>query len=135
MKDSLFTRIINGEVPCHKVYEDDATLAFLDIHPAAEGHVLVVPKRQVEFVWDLSDNEYGALMHVVKKLALHLRTATGKSYVGSAIVGTDVPHAHVHLVPFDHSSEYYNIGRNDSEPDHTALAELATRLRLDSLEV
>src|SRR5690606_32793311 len=67
MNDSIFTKIIKGEIPCHKVYEDDQTLAFLDIHPAQPGHTLVIPKRQEEFVWDLNAEEYEALMSTVKK--------------------------------------------------------------------
>lgn len=131
MQDSIFTKIINGEIPCHKIYEDERTFAFLDIHPASEGHTLVVPKRQVEFVWDLPQEDYAALMATAQRIALHLREKTGCHYVGSAIVGTDVPHAHVHLVPFDETAQYYNLGRDSGEPDHTALAAVAEKLRLD----
>lgn len=127
---SIFTKIINGEIPCQKIYEDEETLAFLDIYPASEGHVLVIPKQQVEFVWDLDDTAYQSLMQVVKRIALHLRHVTGKRYVGSAIVGADVPHAHVQLIPFDETSEYYNIGRNHSEPDYAELERVAEKLRL-----
>lgn len=130
MQESIFTKIINGEIPCHKIYEDEWTFAFLDIHPANEGHTLVVPKRQVEFVWDLPKEDYAALMAVVQRIALHLREKTGCRYVGSAIVGTDVPHAHIHLVPFDETSQYYNLGRDSGEPDHAALALVAEKLRL-----
>ena len=127
---SIFTRIINGEIPCHKVYEDDKTLAFMDIHPVAEGHVLVVSKKQVEFVWDLDPADYSALMSTVQKVGLRLRDIIGKPYVGQVVVGTDVPHAHVHVVPF---TETYELKRTlDSatgETDHGALAALAEKLR------
>jgi histidine triad (HIT) family protein len=127
---SIFTRIINGEIPCHKVYEDDKTLAFMDIHPVAEGHVLVVSKKQVEFVWDLDPADYSALMSTVQKVGLRLRDIIGKPYVGQVVVGTDVPHAHVHVVPF---TETYELKRTlDSatgETDHDALAALAEKLR------
>src|SRR5689334_21086022 len=100
MQDSIFTKIINGEIPCHKVYEDDKTLAFLDIHPVQPGHTLVIPKRQVEFVWDLDDEMYAAVMATTKKVARRLREVMSVPYVGEQVVGVDVPHAHVHLIPF-----------------------------------
>lgn len=102
---SIFAKIVDGEIPCKKIYEDDYTLAFLDIMPATPGHVLVIPKRQVEFVWDLTDQEYTAVMATVKKVAIHIRQVLSPSYVGQLIVGTDVPHAHVHVVPFEESRQ------------------------------
>ena len=126
---SVFTKIINGEIPCHKVYEDEHTLAFLDINPVAEGHVLVIPKTEVEFVWDLEQSDYDALMTSVKKVATHLRTVTGKKYVGEMVVGTDVPHAHVHLVPFNEVQEMKRTLDGHGAPaDNEALAALAERL-------
>jgi histidine triad (HIT) family protein len=130
MEDSIFTRIIKGEIPCHKVYEDDKVLAFLDIHPAQPGHTLVVPKGQVEFVWDLANEDYLAVMSATRKVARRLREALGVPYVGCKIIGIDVPHAHVHLIPF-RTTEEYNVHPDESlEPDHTALAEMAERLKL-----
>lgn len=127
---SIFTKIINGEIPSHKIYEDEQTFAFLDIHPAADGHVLVVPKHEVEFVWDLSDEEYQALTMTVKKIAQRLQRVMGKPYVGEMIVGTDVPHAHVHLIAFEHSHELKRaIGAETIEPDHEALAIVAEKIR------
>src|SRR2546428_10820249 len=96
-QDSIFTKIIKGEIPSHKIYEDDKTFAFLDIHPVQPGHVLVVPKVQVEFVWDLGREEYAALMATIQKVALRLREILGVPYVGEQIIGVDVPHAHIHL--------------------------------------
>jgi histidine triad (HIT) family protein len=124
---SVFTKIIQGEIPCHKIYEDDKTFAFLDIHPSVEGHTLVVPKAQVEFLWDLSDDDYQSLMATVKKLGLHLRDKLGVPYVGVKVIGVDVPHAHIHLVPFTYSSEYVKEN-SQGEPDHAALATLAQKL-------
>lgn len=122
MSDSIFTKIINGEIPCYKIYEDDLTLAFLDIHPKQFGHTLVVPKVQIESVWDLPPVHYDALMGTVTKVASHLRQVTGKKFVGSKIIGTDVPHAHVHLFPFDPGDEYIDESATDAEPDHAGLA-------------
>lgn len=133
MEDSIFTKIIRGEIPSHKIYEDDKTFAFLDIHPAAEGHTLVIPKQQVEFIWDLEDEDYQAVMNSVKKVGRRLREVTGKKYVGTIVVGTDVPHAHVHVVPFETAESVKAVvsmvGRDQIEPDHEALAALADRIR------
>ena len=129
MQESIFTKIITGEIPSHKVYEDEKTLAFMDIHPVAEGHVLVIPKVQVEFVWDLSEEDYHAVMTTTQKVALRLREVIGTPYVGERIVGTDVPHAHVQLIPFTDSVELHHAPDMDAEPDHAALAALADRLR------
>ncbi len=126
---SIFTRIINGEIPCHKVYEDDRTLAFLDIYPIQPGHVLVVPKQQVGFVWDLGDDNYQALMATVQKVGRRLRKAfPGKERIGVMIEGLDVvDHAHVKVFPFSHG-EFRSIPDMSVEPDHPALAEMAKKL-------
>lgn len=128
MEPSIFTKIINGEIPCHKVYEDDKTFAFLDIHPITEGHTLVIPKKQVEFVWDLTEDDYHTLMVTVKKVALRLREVLPDHYIGERVVGVDVPHAHVHLLPFTKVSDLQTKQRFDEEPDHDSLAKLAAKL-------
>ena len=97
---SVFTKIINGEIPSYKIYEDDKTIAFLDIHPETKGHTLVVPKKEVDKIYDLEDEDYIALMQTVKKLSRHLEDKLGARTVWK-VVGTDVPHAHVHLYPYD----------------------------------
>lgn len=129
---TLFTKIIRGDIPSHKVYEDNETYAFLDIHPAAEGHTLVIPKKQVEFLWDLDDTSYQAVMRTVKKVATQLKEVTGKRYVGTMVIGTDVPHAHVHVVPFDSVPDIKAVvnatDRESHEPDHAALSVLAEKL-------
>lgn len=130
MEETLFTKIINGEIPSHRIYEDEYVYAFLDIAPANLGHTLVVPKLPVEFVWDLPNREYLALMQAVKQIAQHLRAATGAKYVGQSVVGTDVPHAHVHLVPFDTTEQFYNLTRDNDRPSDEALAAVADRLRM-----
>lgn len=128
MADSIFTKIIKGEIPCHKVYEDEQTLAFLDIHPLAAGHTLVIPKKQVEFVWDLDDETYQAVMATTKKVALRLREVMGTTYISERIVGVDVPHAHVQLIPFDRVAELKREQDMTSDPDHEALGQLAEKL-------
>ena len=128
MEVSIFTKIINGEIPCHKVYEDEHTFAFLDIYPVQLGHTLVITKKQVQYVWDLEPAEYAALMDTVKKLALHLREALGVPYVGEVVEGVDVPHAHVHLIPFTTAEQFRNVPDRTIEPDHQALAEIAKKI-------
>ena len=128
MEDTIFTKIVKGEIPCHKVYEDSQTLAFLDIHPAQPGHTLVIPKKQIEFVWDLDDATYQAVMASSKKVAQRLRDVLGTKYIGERIEGLGVPHAHVQLIPFNTLAEWYAPQDMDAEPDHAMLAELAKRL-------
>ena len=125
---SIFSRIINGEIPSHKVYEDDKVFAFLDIHPITPGHTLVVPKKQVQFVWELTDEDYAALTAAAKKIALHLRDVLGVPFVGEQIIGVDVPHAHLHLIPFTDAREFHNIPDQSAEPDHVALKEIAQKV-------
>jgi len=129
---SIFTHIINGKIPSHKVYEDDRTLAFLDIYATIPGHTLVVPKKQVEFVWDLEDDDYHALMETARKVARRLRDVLGVAYVGEKVMGTDVPHAHVHLVPFSTPEEYVNSYKQTDTPDHEKLAEIAKQLAFNN---
>ena len=128
MKDSIFTKIIKGEIPCHKVYEDEHTLAFLDIHPVQPGHTLVIPKKQVEFIWDLENDDYAAVMATVKAVGVRLRELLAAPYVGVKVVGVDVPHAHVHLIPFTTSEEYNTVVDMAVEPDHAFLATMAEKL-------
>lgn len=97
---SVFAKIVAGEIPCYKVYEDDKVLAFLDIHPETKGHTLVIPKVEVDRIYDLEDEDYRALMAAAKKIARHMEDVTGQRIIWK-IVGTDVPHAHIHLEPLD----------------------------------
>lgn len=131
MQDSIFTKIIKGDIPSHRVYEDDRTYAFLDIHPNTPGHVLVVPKTQVEFLWDLQDDDYQAVMQTAKKVARHLREVLSVPYVGVKVIGVDVPHAHIHLLPFENTQQYRSTPDQTTEPDHIALAAMAEKIRMN----
>ena len=102
---SIFTKIINGEIPCYKIYEDDKTMAFLDINPESKGHTLVVPKNEVDKIYDLPDEDYQALMTTVKKLSKNMEEKLGQRTLWK-VIGTDVPHAHVHLLPYDETWEH-----------------------------
>ena len=128
MEDTIFTKIIKGEIPSYKVYEDDKTFAFLDIHPLAPGHTMVIPKVQVEFIWDLEPEDYQALMATVQKVGKHLREVMDVPYVGIEVVGVDVPHTHVHVVPFTSSSEMHRSRAASDEPDHAALEEVIKKV-------
>jgi histidine triad (HIT) family protein len=131
MQETIFTKIINGEVPCHKIFEDAQTFAFLDIHPVQPGHTLVVPKKQVRFVWDLDEEDYQALMTTVRRVAHQLRTVLKPGYVGEIIEGIEIPHAHVKLIPFTSVDQFRRLPNELEEPDHAALAEMAARLAFD----
>lgn len=126
---TIFSKIISGEIPSHKVYEDEHSFAFLDIHPTMDGHVLVIPKLQAEFIWDLPDDDYRALMNAVKKVGSRVREVMGTKYVGQMVIGTDVPHAHVHVLPFNKTGEMKrNLESSTAEPDHERLASIASKL-------
>ncbi len=102
---SIFSKIISGEIPSYKIYEDDKTYAFLDINPEVKGHTLVVPKVEVDKIYDLDDEYWNAVWATVKKVAKHMEEVTGRRIV-MKVVGTDVAHAHVHLTPIDETWEY-----------------------------
>lgn len=96
---SIFSRIAAGEIPSYKVAEDDKHFAFLDINPMARGHVLVIPRREVDYLFDLPADEYASLMEFARKVAVKLKKAIPCQRVGVAVLGMEVPHAHIHLVP------------------------------------
>lgn len=98
---TIFSKIISGEIPCYKIAEDDRHFAFLDINPVAPGHTLVVPKREVSYLFDLTDEEYVALELFAKRVAEGLREAMPCKRIGEAVIGLEVPHAHIHLIPIN----------------------------------
>ncbi|HSW37662.1 MAG TPA: HIT domain-containing protein [Candidatus Saccharimonadales bacterium] len=128
MEDSIFTKIIKGEIPAHKIYEDEKTLAFLEIYPAQPGRTLVVPKAQIASLWDLPEQDYQALMSACQKVAQRLRDVIKPARVGVQVVGLHIPHAHVHLIPFNTMEEYLQQPDMSAEPDHAALSEMAKKL-------
>ena len=97
---SVFAQIVAGEIPCYKVYEDEKVLAFLDIHPETAGHTLVIPKVEIDRIYDLPDEDYTALMMAAKKIARRMEDVLGQRTLWK-VIGTDVPHAHIHLIPYD----------------------------------
>lgn len=96
---SLFTRIINGEIPSYKVAEDEDFYAFLDVNPLKEGHTLVVPKKEVDYIFDIDDELLGKMMIFAKKVAAKIKEVQGVYKVGVVVIGLEVHHAHIHLIP------------------------------------
>ncbi len=129
MMDSVFTKIIKGELPAHKIYEDERCIVILDIAPVQPGHCLVIPKEQVEFIWDVDNELYHYLWDIAKKVALHLRTVMQSQRVSVIIDGEAVPHAHIQLIPTTGAHDI-DAPRPTGEPDHTALAAVAQKLQL-----
>jgi len=97
--ESIFTKIVNGEIPCYKVAEDENYLAFLDINPLAEGHTLVIPKKEVDYIFDVEDELHKGLWHFAKKVAAAIRKVIPCQRIGITVIGLEVPHAHIHLIP------------------------------------
>lgn len=98
---SIFSRIVAGEIPCYKVAEDERFLAFLDISPLTKGHTLVIPKQEIDYLFDLDDDLYLGLQLFAKKVALAIKQAIPCTRVGVAVMGMEVPHAHIHLIPIN----------------------------------
>lgn len=106
---SIFTRIVNGEIPAYKVAEDENYLAFLDVFPTAKGHTLVIPKQEVDYLFDLDDEAYAGLQMFAKKVAEGLKKAVPCVKVGVMVLGLEVPHAHIHLVPMQSEKDLLNF--------------------------
>lgn len=123
---SIFSRIAAGEIPSYKVAEDDKHYAFLDINPVAKGHTLVIPKREVDYIFDLSDDELAELHVFAKKVAKALGKAVPCQRVGVAVMGLEVPHAHIHLIPISRESDMdfrkEHLKLSDEEMKETALS-------------
>ena len=102
---SIFTKIINGEIPCYKVAEDDEFIAFFDINPNAKGHTLCVPKQEISYIFDMDDDHYLRLMAFSKRVAKALEKVVPCERIGVAVVGLEVPHVHVHLIPISEMKE------------------------------
>ena len=96
---SIFTRIVNGEIPCHKVAEDDNYLAFLDINPLQEGHTLVIPKKEINYIFDVENDLHAGLWNFAKKVGTAIEKVVPCQRIGITVIGLEVPHAHIHLIP------------------------------------
>lgn len=125
---TIFTRIIKGEIPCYKIAEDDRYFAFLDINPLRAGHTLVVPKQETDYIFDLDDEMIAGMMVFSKKVAEAIKTAIPCVRIGVAILGLEVPHAHIHLVPMD-SMEDVNFRNPKLKFTPEEFKEIAARIR------
>jgi histidine triad (HIT) family protein len=124
---TIFTKIVNGEIPCHKIAEDENFLAFLDITPLADGHTLVIPKKEVDYIFDLEDDLLSGLMLFAKKIAPAIAQACPCRRVGVSVIGLEVPHAHVHLIPLNSMNDI-NFTREKMKPSQEELKATADRI-------
>lgn len=125
---TIFSKIISGEIPCHKIAETDQYFAFLDISPLAEGHTLVVPKKETDYIFDLSDEETTGLHLFAKKIAKAVHQAIPCKKVGVAVIGLEVPHCHIHLIPLQNVQDI-NFSRPKLTPTHDELKAAADKIR------
>jgi len=125
---SIFTKIINREIPGQIVAEDDDYIAFLDINPLVMGHVLVVPKQEVDYIFDLSDEVYTGLQLFAKKVAIALKSSVSCERIGTAVIGLEVPHVHIHLVPMNSMNDI-NFSKPKLNPSQDELSAMAEKIK------
>lgn len=125
---TIFSRIINGEIPCHKIAEDEEFFAFLDINPIAVGHALVVPKQETDYIFELDDDLLGRMMAFAKKVARAQEKAIPCKRIGLTVIGLEVPHAHIHLVPIKQESDIF-FGKEKLRISSDILAKTAESIR------
>ena len=121
---TLFTKIVRGEIPCHKVAENDKFLAFLDIMPLVKGHVLVIPKIEVDYLFDMDDDLLGDMMIFAKKVALKMKSVLPCRRIGVTVIGLEVPHAHIHLIPINGVSDM-DFSKPKLHPEKEEFEEIA----------
>ncbi len=125
---SIFTKILNGKISAHKVAENDEFLAFLDVFPLVEGHTLVIPKLEIDYIFDIDDDVLARMMVFAKKVAIAQKKAIPCKRIGVAVIGLEVPHAHIHLVPLQTVNDI-NFTQPKLEPTQDALEATATKIR------
>ncbi|MFN7014390.1 MAG: HIT family protein [Bacteroidia bacterium] len=125
---SVFSKIITGEIPCYKIAETEKYFAFLDIMPLANGHVLVIPKKEIDYIFDIESDEYKGLWEFAQTVANAIKKAIPCKKVGVAVIGLEVPHAHIHLVPIN-NVEDINFSKAKLKPTQEELAETAERIK------
>lgn len=124
---TIFSKIVAGEIPSYKIAEDDKHYAFLDINPVAPGHTLVIPKKEVSYLFDLSDEEYTALQLFAKKVALAMKKALPCERIGVTVIGLEVPHAHIHLVPITKENDM-NFSKPKMTLDPAEMVEIKEKI-------
>jgi histidine triad (HIT) family protein len=125
---SIFSKIISGEIPCYKVAENEQFLAFLDISPLAIGHVLVIPKQEIDYIFDMDNESYTGLLLFAKNISKAVRKAIPCKRVGIAVIGLEVPHAHIHLIPLN-SVEDINFSRAKLHPSKEIMEEALLKIQ------
>lgn len=125
---SIFSRIVSGEIPCHRIAEDENHLAFLDINPLARGHTLVIPKEETDYLFDLEDERLSALILFAKMVGLGIERAITCKRIGITVIGLEVPHAHIHLIPINSISDM-EFSRPKLSLSHEELSNIATQIR------
>ena len=130
MAESIFTKIIKGEIPCYKILEDDRFIAFLDVFPIKKGHTLVVPKAQIDYLFHLDDRLLSDLMLFTKKVAQKMEKAIPCERIGVAVIGLEVPHAHIHLVPLDSVGDI-DFGQPKLKLSSQEMAKIADSIRIN----
>ncbi len=125
---SIFSKIIAGDIPCHKIAEDDNYFAFLDINPVKMGHTLVVPKSEVDYIYDMEDNDLASMHIFAKKVANAIKIAIPCNRIGVTVIGLEVPHAHIHLIPIDRLNDM-NFEKKKITPTQDQLTEIALNIR------
>ena len=130
MAESIFTKIIKGEIPCYKILEDDRFIAFLDVFPIKKGHTLVVPKAQIDYLFDLDDSLLSDFMLFTKKVAQKMEKAIPCERIGVAVIGLEVPHAHIHLVPLDSVGDI-DFGQPKLKLSSQEMAKIADSIRIN----
>ena len=125
---SIFSRIVAGEIPCFKIAEDDDFMAFLDVNPLVEGHTLVIPKKEVDYLFDLEEDKYVGLMSFAKRVSKAVKAAIPCKRIGVAVIGLEVPHAHIHLVPINVMNDI-NFSKSKLNPSNEQLEATAKKIK------
>lgn len=122
---SIFTKIINGEIPCYKIAEDEYYIAFLDVFPLRKGHTLIVPKKEVDYIFDLDSETYIGLMNFAKKISTAIKLANPCNRIGMSVIGLEVPHTHIHLIPINTTNDmnFANSKLSLSKEEFEAIAQ------------
>lgn len=128
MSSSIFSKIVKGEIPCHKIHEDENHLAFLDVMPLVPGHVLCIPKKETDYMFDLSEGELADLWKFTLPIAKAIKKSVDCKRIGTAVIGLEVPHVHIHLVPLNQVGDI-NFAREKMKPSHEELSEMAAIIR------
>lgn len=127
---TIFTKIVEGEIPCYRIAEDEHFLAFLDVNPLVKGHTLVIPKKEQDYLFDIEDVSYVGLQLFAKKVAVQLKSKITCKRIGVAVIGLEVPHAHIHLIPIN-TMDDMNFSREKLKISSEELAQIAEELKMN----